>query len=1333
MSAHRQSRRRTLLLRIGALPLILLLASGVAWSYVTAGSVDGGFGASAATSVGAGNAPTVGANKQAITVSWAASTLASGAPVTAYTITRYQATSPFTEATVGSGCSSLGPVLTCTEAAVTDGSWTYTVTPRIGTNWVGAESPKSAVVVADGIAPVNAIAVTAGAASAYKAAGTIYYRGSAAGSFSLTNAVADFGSRAASSTTTALSGNGWTHTATTVSAPTYGPYVSGAFTWTAGTTASPTETVTGLDLAGNSTATTLTLVNDSTAPTGGAPVYGTSQSTRSVVITNSAADGGSGITTQQLQRFAAPLTSAGLCGSYGTAVNIGTAAPVTSYTDSSVSSGCYQYQYVLTDNVGNTVTALSSTITVISYAAVVATASLGQWRLGESSSATSSDTFSGTAGSLLTTHDGEVGAKWTKNTVESTTDAVFTDAGRIRKSGAATARAMYTSSGLPSSADYRVEADIYIASKVPHDAIGVVGRVDLSTTSYYAAVYYQGTGTAAGTWQLVKVTSNSGITQMATVAANLTAGQTYRIALNMSGSLLTVYVNGTQILSTNEGSITAAGRGGFDLGYDTVTTATNSTGAHLDNFQVLSATTPAAADSKGTNHGTYTNDVALGVAGAIANDSNTAAQFDGVNDYVSIARQVSAAFSIEFWFRSTQNQGSTATCASGWWQGAGLVDAFVSTTSTQDFGVSLCANGQVLAGTGTTTIRSAAGLNDGTWHHVVFTRAASGAGTRTLYVDGVQAASGAGTTAALTAAASVTFGRLQTGANYFAGTLDEVAISASVLGAADVSTHYSLGTGPVIDSVGPTGGSVDATTAGFVASTRYAASTALSIAFAPGTDASGLATSGATLARTSASLSNNVCGAYGSTFTTIALDPAPSPVSDTVTDQSCYRYRYTVVDTLGNSADYLSPDIKVDLTPPSTPTLTPAAVSDSYWNGSTMYYRSAATAGSFMVTAAATDAASGLAGYTFALPAASGWSSAAGVLGVNTYAWTTGATGTSAAVAAVNNAAAASASAGFALEADTTGPTAGSVSYTNGDTANRSVTVTTVKGLDGQSGLGAAYLYRTMAPLTGSVCGTYAAATLVATNPSPSYVDSTLIAGNCYRYQYRVDDLVGNAGTYATNTNVAVAHRGAYLRFAEASGTSLGDTSGNGNTGTLRGGTTWTTRATGNPALSFNGTGYVDIPRAVIDTSQSYTVSAWVKPASNTGYQTYLSVDGGAISPFYLQMLDGNFQLTLRSSDSTASTPVTVTRPTDAVAGTWYHLAGVYNKTANTLTLYVNGVSQGFATAPSVWTATGNSAVGRARWNGASVDYVTGSMDDAQFLDRALTSAEVLAQFNATR
>jgi hypothetical protein len=213
----------------------------------------------------------------------------------------------------------------------------------------------------------------------------------------------------------------------------------------------------------------------------------------------------------------------------------------------------------------------------------------------------------------------------------------------------------------------------------------------------------------------------------------------------------------------------------------------DTTGMQRDSFKM----TPALADGHGANHGTYLNGPTLGVTGGITGDSNTAAQFDGVNDYGTVARQISDDFSIEFWFKSTQGIGTGAQ----WWEGAGLVDAEVA-GSAKDFGVSLRSDGRVVAGVGPTdtSIVSPAGTayNNGNWHHVVFTRTRT-SGAFQLYVDGIFASSATGSTASLTEAANINLGRIQAGNNYFAGSLDEVATYSTALSQPAVTAHFNAG------------------------------------------------------------------------------------------------------------------------------------------------------------------------------------------------------------------------------------------------------------------------------------------------------------------------------------------------------------------------------------------------------------------------------------------------------------------------------------------------------------------------------------------------------------
>jgi Fn3 associated len=239
-------------------------------------------------------------------------------------------------------------------------------------------------------APTNGLSVTNVSGGLYPTTGplangaTVYYRGTAAGSFTVRNALADALSGPAESATSALTGStgGWSHAPSQVTTPAGGPYVSATFSWGSGTSSSPSETVTGRDVADNLASTTLNFTDDSTGPSGGSVnatgLGGTgsrySTSTSLSLFLDRGADSGSGLaaTGAKLLRASAPLssdgTSDGVCGSYGGFAQVGSDDPSSPFTDNAaggISTGhCYQYEYVVPDNVGNTTTYVSPDIKV---------------------------------------------------------------------------------------------------------------------------------------------------------------------------------------------------------------------------------------------------------------------------------------------------------------------------------------------------------------------------------------------------------------------------------------------------------------------------------------------------------------------------------------------------------------------------------------------------------------------------------------------------------------------------------------------------------------------------------------------------------------------------------------------------------------------------------------------------------------------------------------------------------------------------------------------------------------------------------------------------------
>jgi ice-binding like protein len=354
--------------RLVAVALVLSLVASAASATWSVDSVSGGNGAAAADTLGRGATPTAVAAGSAVSVGWSAGTLTDGSPVDGYAVKRYDAAT-LVQQSVSASCAGTVTSTSCIESGVPTGQWVYSITPLTGEHWIGIESLLSSVVSTDAANPVNALSITVSSGDAVLTGTTVYYRGAGDGSFTLTNAVSDAGTGPASSTTAALTGTstGWTHTASTVSSPASGPYVSGPFAWTGASTSTPTEVVTGTDRAGNSTGTTLTFVNDSTAPAAGSIAYADGyQSSGSVTVGfTTGTDGGSGVATRQLQRSSSALTG-GTCSSFSSFANVGPDAPTSPYVDAQVSEGaCYRYRYVVTDQLTNQHIATSPNTAVV--------------------------------------------------------------------------------------------------------------------------------------------------------------------------------------------------------------------------------------------------------------------------------------------------------------------------------------------------------------------------------------------------------------------------------------------------------------------------------------------------------------------------------------------------------------------------------------------------------------------------------------------------------------------------------------------------------------------------------------------------------------------------------------------------------------------------------------------------------------------------------------------------------------------------------------------------------------------------------------------------------
>jgi alpha-L-arabinofuranosidase len=199
--------------------------------------------------------------------------------------------------------------------------------------------------------------------------------------------------------------------------------------------------------------------------------------------------------------------------------------------------------------------------------------------------------------------------------------------------------------------------------------------------------------------------------------------------------------------------------------------------------------------------------------------------------------------------------------------------------------------------------------------------------------------------------------------------------------------------------------------------------------------------------------------------------------------------------------------------------------------------------------------------------------------------------------------------------------------------------------------------------------------------------------------------------------------------FDEGSGTVAADSSGGGHPLGLAGGASWGPGVVGPSALSTGGNQqYAAAAGPVIDTTQGFTVSAWVNLNNTGGYQTFVSQDGNQVSGFYLQLRGDThrFSFTHIAYDSpsglgtVASASGVIPQP-----GEWYLLTGVYNAAKGKISIYVNGTLRDTQAFSGSWAASGRFAVGRGKFAGNPVDFVSGRIDDVRVYSGVLGASAI--------
>ncbi|MBX3047703.1 MAG: LamG domain-containing protein [Anaerolineales bacterium] len=197
--------------------------------------------------------------------------------------------------------------------------------------------------------------------------------------------------------------------------------------------------------------------------------------------------------------------------------------------------------------------------------------------------------------------------------------------------------------------------------------------------------------------------------------------------------------------------------------------------------------------------------------------------------------------------------------------------------------------------------------------------------------------------------------------------------------------------------------------------------------------------------------------------------------------------------------------------------------------------------------------------------------------------------------------------------------------------------------------------------------------------------------------------------------------------FDEGSGSTAGDTHGaQNNNGTISG-ATWTDYGLSGKALLFDGSNdYVSVAdSADLKPANGFSVGGWIYPLSVGGSVKTIVIKSTAQDYILRTTADGYLEFWAHDLN-----PKNVTGPVPPL-NTWTHVMGVYDKPANQIRLYVNGVLVAAQTVTG--TAAYDTGALRIGANHSAAQAWHGRLDEITLWDRALSDAEIAGFYAAVQ
>lgn len=221
-----------------------------------------------------------------------------------------------------------------------------------------------------------------------------------------------------------------------------------------------------------------------------------------------------------------------------------------------------------------------------------------------------------------------------------------------------------------------------------------------------------------------------------------------------------------------------------------------------------------------------------------------------------------------------------------------------------------------------------------------------------------------------------------------------------------------------------------------------------------------------------------------------------------------------------------------------------------------------------------------------------------------------------------------------------------------------------------------------------------------------------------------------------------------YWKFDEnsagnCSGATVIDASGGGNTGTCVGTPTYSSGKVGQGALTFASTKYITtaVNSGYTLPSQSFSVSAWIKPSDNgSAGDAILSTAIGSTPFDGIWFVFGtgfgsgaNNSIIFGMNNTSVVTMYAFTALNTVPTGSWTHIVATYSGNASNtgFTIYINGVSSTLTRGGSTsLTGTFTNRPWSIATENSHTSVFNGNIDDVRVYNRELTATEALQLYN---